>query len=130
MAGMREAISRLWASLRGNAAVGRLEAELAHHLALSEAEGRGDGLDSIAARRRAALKLGGGDAIAERYRDQRGWPWLDDLFRDMRYGLRGLRRSPSPRQRGPSRRILCRTTTSSSIPRWYSKTPASISPRR
>ncbi len=27
-------------------------------------------------------------------RDQRGLPWLDDLARDVRYGLRTLRRAP------------------------------------
>jgi hypothetical protein len=30
----------------------------------------------------------------EQLRDQRGWPWLADLLRDMRLGLRALRRAP------------------------------------
>ena len=30
----------------------------------------------------------------EAVRDQRGLPWLDDLARDLRYGLRALRRNP------------------------------------
>ena len=37
----------------------------------------------------------GGDVHAiEALRDQRGVPWLDDLTRDVRHGLRTLRRSP------------------------------------
>ena len=32
--------------------------------------------------------------IRERTRDVWGWRWLDDLWRDVRHGIRGLRKSP------------------------------------
>ena len=44
----------------------------------------------LAARR----KLGNGTSIRERARDVWGWRWLDDLGRDVRHALRGLRRGP------------------------------------
>ena len=34
------------------------------------------------------------EAIKEAYRDQRGLPALETLLQDIRYGIRGLRRSP------------------------------------
>ena len=46
------------------------------------------------ARRQANLKFGGLEAAKEDYRDQRGLPWLETTFADLRYAARGLRKSP------------------------------------
>ena len=43
---------------------------------------------------RARLRSGGTVQAMDALRDQRGLPWLDDLRRDVRHGLRSLRRSP------------------------------------
>src|SRR5829696_1520342 len=47
-------------------------------------------------RRRLASRraFGGIDQMKDTYRDRRGWRWLDDLQRDLRFAVRGLRRHP------------------------------------
>ena len=52
------------------------------------------GMSVEEARRQALIKLGGVEAAKEAYRDQRGLPVFETLLQDIRYGLRGLRRSP------------------------------------
>jgi predicted permease len=52
------------------------------------------GLTPEAAARRARLEFGGTLQIGEECRDARGTRWIDDLFRDVRYALRGFRQSP------------------------------------
>jgi len=52
------------------------------------------GMSAGEARRQALIRLGGVQATKEAYREQRGLPVLDTLIQDVRYGLRGLRRSP------------------------------------
>jgi hypothetical protein len=52
------------------------------------------GMSAEAARRLALIKLGGVEITKEAYRDQRGLPAFDTLLQDIRYGMRGLRRSP------------------------------------
>jgi predicted permease len=47
-----------------------------------------------AARYAALRKFGGVDQVKETYRDRRGIPFVETLFRDLTYGLRMLRRSP------------------------------------
>ena len=42
----------------------------------------------------AAIRSGSLGPAMDALRDQRGLPWLDDLRRDVRHGLRSLRRSP------------------------------------
>jgi putative ABC transport system permease protein len=46
------------------------------------------------ARRRALVAFGGLDTHRETMRDGRGARWFDDLFADVRYAVRAMRRSP------------------------------------
>jgi predicted permease len=71
-----------------------LRAEIDDHVAMQTAEYVRDGLSPEAARRQALLKFGSVEVIKESYRDQRGLPWLDSLFQDIRYAVRTLRRAP------------------------------------
>ncbi len=52
------------------------------------------GMDPERARREAALRFGGEEAVKERVRDERGGRPVEDLVQDVRYGVRSLRRSP------------------------------------
>ena len=71
-----------------------LRQELKLHLALERERQREDGLTEDDALRAARRTLGNPVLIRELARDVWGWSWLDDLGRDMRHALRGLRRSP------------------------------------
>ncbi len=73
----------------------RLQAEIEEHLALQTAENLRAGLSPADARRQAALKFGGVEAIKESYRDQRGLPFAETLIRDLRLALRRLRLAPT-----------------------------------
>src|SRR6185437_15960984 len=42
----------------------------------------------------ALRKFGGVEQVKETYRERRGLPWIETLLRDLKYGLRMLRRSP------------------------------------
>src|SRR6476660_1176929 len=46
------------------------------------------------ARYAALRKFGGVDQVKETYRDRRGLPFIETLWRDLGYGFRMLRRSP------------------------------------
>ena len=48
----------------------------------------------VEARRQALVALGGLESTKEAYRDRRGPAGLESLLRDLRYGLRTLRKSP------------------------------------
>jgi predicted permease len=52
------------------------------------------GMSPEEARYVALRKFGGVDQVKETYRDQRTLSWIETFFRDLRYGLRMLRRSP------------------------------------
>src|SRR5262245_12532549 len=47
------------------------------------------------ARRQALLALGGVEQTKEQYRDRLGLPGLEALVRDVRFGIRMLRKHPS-----------------------------------
>lgn len=42
----------------------------------------------------ARREFGGVEQIKEQARDQRGWPWIEDLLRDLDFAARTLRRNP------------------------------------
>ncbi len=92
---LREWIQRLWGTIGGSRPDREIDEELRTHLDLAAEEARRRGLAPDAAARAAALAAGGRAQAMEALRSQRGLPWLHDLTRDVRHGLRTLRRSPS-----------------------------------
>ncbi len=71
-----------------------LSAELESHLQLHIDDSIRAGVTPQEARRRALIALGGIEQTKEQYRDRRGIPLLESLFRDLRYGARTLSKSP------------------------------------
>jgi putative ABC transport system permease protein len=93
----REWMQRLWGTLRPGRRDGDLEQELRLHFEMAAEDARHGSLDPAdraRAVRVAGLEAGGVSQAMDALRDQRGVPWLEDLVRDMRHGLRTLRRSP------------------------------------
>jgi predicted permease len=72
----------------------RLDEELRHHLEADARDRQADGLPPADARNAARRDLGNIALIQEDTRDVWGWTSLQRLARDLRYGLRMLRRSP------------------------------------
>jgi predicted permease len=68
----------------------QLEKELRFHLDQHAAGLVARGEDAREARRQAALTLGGSEQVKENCRDARGTSWLENLFRDFRFGFRML----------------------------------------
>ena len=85
---------RLIGMLRGNRLERELDEEIGVHLAMQEEEFRARGMKPADARAAALREFGGVVQAKEEYRDRRGVAWLETAARDLRYGLRGLRRSP------------------------------------
>jgi predicted permease len=71
-----------------------LAAELESHLALHIEENLRAGMTAEEARRQALVKLGGVEQAKELYREQRGVAWVENLWIDLRYAARTLRKSP------------------------------------
>jgi len=71
-----------------------LAAELASHLEMQIEDNLRAGMGPSEAARAARLKFGGVESAKEHYRDQRGLPWVEALFGDLRYAFRGFRKNP------------------------------------
>jgi len=72
----------------------RLDQELRFHVEEQARRHLADGLPEQEAWRRARAEFGGLEAIKEDCRDARRFGWLEDLGRDLRYGVRSLGRAP------------------------------------
>jgi len=87
-----------WSRLRGLFLKRRLEDELADeiqsHIDMQIEDLVRQGMNPGEARYLALRKFGGLDQVKETYRERRTLPFFETLFRDLRYGLRMLRRSP------------------------------------
>ena len=85
---------RLAVLLRGDGFDRDLEEEMQAHLELEAEENRRHGMAAGEARRAAERQFGNSTLLKETSRAT--WRWLrwDELVRDLRYGLRTLRRSP------------------------------------
>ena len=71
-----------------------LDEELQTHLEMLIEENLRQGMSPADAHKAARRSFGGLEQTKEAYRDRRGFPILDSLARDVRYGLRMLRRHP------------------------------------
>jgi len=72
----------------------RLREEIAEHLAFQTEENLRAGMSPAEARRQAALRLGAVEAICEHHHAEHSLPLIENLFLDLRYAVRMLRRSP------------------------------------
>jgi predicted permease len=73
---------------------GELDEELRAHLALAEEEYRRRGMRAEEARLAALRDFGGVTQVRESVRLREGWPWVENLRRDVGYAMRMLRKSP------------------------------------
>jgi predicted permease len=72
----------------------RLQNEIAEHLAFQTEENLRAGMSPAEARRQAALKFGGAQAIREGHHAEQTLPFFENLLFDLRYAIRMLLRSP------------------------------------
>ena len=70
-----------------------LDEELEFHIAMERERLEREGLASGEALRRARVTFGGYDRVVEETRDARGFAWLENAWRDVRFGARGLARN-------------------------------------
>src|SRR5579862_9768996 len=86
--------ARLRSALGVRGAEQRMEEEFRFHVEMETQRLVSGGVDAGEARRRALVAFGGLDQHREEMRDGRGTRWLADAWADVRYALRGMRRSP------------------------------------
>ena len=86
---------RLLNVVRPGRAERQLAREVESHLALLQEQFERRGLSPDEARRAARRAFGGIDQAKEVQRDARSFRWIDDARRDVGYGLRTLRRTPT-----------------------------------
>ncbi len=91
---LRLAAARLLALVRKQRLEGELEGEILAHLEMAELQGIAAGLSPEEARREARRGFGGIEQMKEDHRDQRSVRWVENLWRDVRYGLASLARDP------------------------------------
>ncbi len=71
-----------------------LDCEIETHLQMHIEDNLHAGMTPEEARRQAMIKLGAIESVKETYRDQRGLPWLEILWQDIRFGARTLCKNP------------------------------------
>src|SRR5436190_5654939 len=69
--------------------------EVQAHLELEVARLVEDGMSAADARAAALRAFGNVGTVRERFYEANGWMWLEHLAQDLRYGWRGLRKSPA-----------------------------------
>lgn len=94
MRALRRFLTRLTALVLRRDLDDRLREELEQHIAMQTADNVRAGMPAEEARRQAVLKFGSIESVAERYRDERRLPLLDEVTQDVRYAFRQLRKAP------------------------------------
>src|SRR5262247_4683852 len=87
--------TRLRALLRKSEVERELDEELRHHIEQQVEQNIRLGMNPEEARQAALKSFGGVEQAKERSRDARGVRWLEELWRDLRYGARMLLKNPS-----------------------------------
>lgn len=87
-------LNRCMALLRAKKLDADLDEELRAHLDLAITANVMAGMTPEQARVAALRAFGGVAQTREAYRTQRGLPWIEQVSRDIRFSLRGLRKSP------------------------------------
>lgn len=83
--------SRLWRRNKLEQDLGR---ELEFHIAERIRSLQEQGLTEDQARRQVRQEFGGIEQVKEQCRDARGTRWIENLYRDIRFALRSLSRTP------------------------------------
>ncbi|HWW77249.1 MAG TPA: permease prefix domain 1-containing protein, partial [Pyrinomonadaceae bacterium] len=91
---LRALVARLYSLPRRDERERELAEELETHLQMQIEENLRAGMDAREARRLALVKLGGAAQAKEECRRRRGFPMLEDLWQDLRYGVRILAKQP------------------------------------
>jgi putative ABC transport system permease protein len=90
---LRATLVRLGDLFRKGKRERELAAEMESHLQLHIEDNLRAGMTADEARRQALIKLGGVEQTKESVRDSRGFPFLENLARDLRFGFRSLIRN-------------------------------------
>src|SRR6202041_415099 len=91
---MRRFFLRLANLVRGGKAERELAREIEAHLALLEEDFERRGLTPEEARLAAKREYGGGEQAKELHREARSFAWIEQFFKDLRYGWSNLRHNP------------------------------------
>jgi hypothetical protein len=86
--------SRVAALFRRRKLDGELDEELRAHLEMATEENRRRGMREEEARLKALRDFGGVTQVREAVRLREGWPWVENLRRDVGYALRQMRKDP------------------------------------
>jgi predicted permease len=92
--GWHDLAMRLGALFQRRRAESELDEELSFHLAMEAEKNRARGVDAAEAGLKARREFGGVAHISEECRDARGLNAIENLARDVRFGIRVLRRTP------------------------------------
>lgn len=91
---IRQFLFRLRGTVEKRKRDAELEEELRQHLELRIEKNLAAGMSPDEARHAALRSFGGVEQIKERARDERGLPWLEQTWQDLRYAVGALRRNP------------------------------------
>src|SRR6266849_7845770 len=94
MTGLRTFIFRLRAMFGTTRSEKELNSEVSAHLDAMVEENLRRGMTPEEARYAARREFGGIEQTKESYREQRGVPFLETFFQDVRYGMRVLWKTP------------------------------------
>jgi predicted permease len=85
---------RITGALRARRGEREFAEELQAHIDLDIADGVRAGLSPDEARRQALIRIAGAEQTRQTYRERATLPWMEDLLRDLRFGLRSMVRNP------------------------------------